>query len=189
MNVRVPLPTTRESFLDWHELQEGRYEFVRGRIVPVGGASLPHNVIATNMILALAARIDRDRYHVFVADYAVSTGDGIRYPDVTVVPVDRAARRFTEAPVFLVEIPSPTSTASDMRDKVADYSRIPGLAAYLVLSQDEAVAHLWTRGPEGFPAEPEVVTPALAPAIEIAALGVKLPFAELCRGVGSASAS
>jgi Uma2 family endonuclease len=183
MNVRVPLPTTRESFLDWHELQEGRYEFVRGRIVPVGGASLPHNIIAMNMAFELRTRIDRDRYHVFVADYAVATKDGIRYPDVVVVPVDKTTRRWTEAPLFLVEILSPTSTGSDMREKVEDYLRLPGLAAYLVLSQDEAVGHLWARGPEGFSAEPEIVTPPVGPAIEIAALGVSLPFAELYRGV------
>lgn len=183
MNVHAPAPTTRESFLDWLQFQERRHEFVNGRIIPVGGASLPHNVIAMNVAFGLRERFDRDRYHVFVADYAVSTHTGIRFPDIVVVRVDRTTRRFTEAPTLLIEILSPTSTAADMREKVDEYTRLPSLAAYVVLAQDEAVAHVWLKGDDGFPPEPMILTPAIAPSIDIAALGVTLPFADIYRGV------
>jgi Uma2 family endonuclease len=131
----------------------------------------------------LAARINRDRYHVFVADFAVSTHTGIRYPDITVVSVDRTTRRFTEAPTLLIEILSPTSTAADMREKVDEYLRLPSLEAYVVLAQDDAVGHLWLRGPDGFPTRLEIVTPAISPAVEIPTLELSLALAEIYRGV------
>ena len=68
-----------------------------------------------------------------------------------------------------------------MHEKAADYMSLPSLQAYLVASQDEPIVWLWRRGPEGWPAAPEMIEGRNG-AVEI--LGVKLELGAIYRGIG-----
>jgi Uma2 family endonuclease len=81
-------------------------------------------------------------------------------------------------PVLLAEVLSPSSVEIDLGDKRAEYLQIPSLLAYVVLSQDEPSAWIWTRKEGGFKPEPEILDGAES-IIRVAALKVELPLLEL----------
>jgi Uma2 family endonuclease len=76
---------------------------------------------------------------------------------------------------------SPSSATYDLGDKAAEYLRLPSLTAYLVLAQDEPKAWVWVRGAGGFSPGPDVITGHDAQ-IDIAPLGINLPFSEIYAG-------
>ena len=71
----------------------------------------------------------------------------------------------------------------DLRDKAAEYLRLPSLSAYLVLAQDEAKVRAWVRADAEFPSSPDVAVGHDA-IIEIAALGISLPLSEIYADIG-----
>jgi Uma2 family endonuclease len=155
MNIHAKVPTTAEEFLAWNKDLEGRREFVRGRVVELMiNTTRSHAVLSSRVVVALANALDQTKYDFGSADFAVKTRDGIRFPDVLVdmktaetSGTDLAARH----PVLLVEILSPSSHDRDFIEKVEDYTGLPTLEHYLILSQDEPRAWLWSRVNDGWP--------------------------------------
>jgi Uma2 family endonuclease len=99
--------------------------------------------------------------------------------------VDRAggAKDYTAtAPVLLVEVLSPSTAATDLGDKAAEYLQIQSLLAYIVLSQDEPKAWVWARQTAEFVPGPVVIADTEA-VIHIDALQLKLPLAEIYAGI------
>jgi Uma2 family endonuclease len=84
------------------------------------------------------------------------------------------------APVLLAEVLSPSTAEIDLGDKAAEYLRIPGVLAYMVLSQDEPKAWVYLRIDSHLQA-PELVSGADA-VIRVAELNLDLPMAEILRG-------
>ena len=79
---------------------------------------------------------------------------------------------------------SPSTIATDFGAKVREYTALPSLQAYLVLSQDEPRAWLWPRNAEGgFPEEPEMLVGRDA-AIPLPGLGLTVALGEIYSSVG-----
>jgi Uma2 family endonuclease len=85
------------------------------------------------------------------------------------------------APALIAEVLSPSSATLDLGDKAAEYLRLPTLAAYLVLSQDEIKAWVYLKDSDQQPG-PKAISGATA-AISVPALGIDLPLAEIYAGV------
>ena len=185
MNIQAPAITTADDFLRWNEGREGKREFVRKRIVEMmTGGSRNHAELSLQLAMLLKAGLDPRTIVVTVADYAVRTPFGVRYPDVMVELRDDAAGGLaTEKPLFIAEVLSPTSLARDFGEKVTDYTGLESLAHYLILSQDEPRVWLFSRGEDGgFAREPEMLAGSDA-TLELAGLGVTLALADLYRGI------
>jgi Uma2 family endonuclease len=184
MNLQTKMPTTADEFLRWNEGREGKREFVRGRVVEMMiNVTRLHARLAFRLQMQLGAQIDTTRFDIGSADLGVRTNDGVRYPDVYVDtaqgdPKDLTAR----APLLLVEILSTSSHDRDLDEKVADYTDIPSLLHYLVLSQDEPRAWHWSRVDQG-----EWTGPALIAGdketVNLHGLGATIRFGELYAGV------
>jgi hypothetical protein len=89
--------------------------------------------------------LDRKLWTV-IADFGLDAGpQTLRYPDVV---VDRAGGALGDysatAPVLLVEVLSPSTSAVDLGDKVAEYPRLPSLSACLAFAPTEPRAGVWT---------------------------------------------
>ena len=139
MNVQLPLHMDKPAFLEWVQRQEGRYELADGRVVMMVGASRAHGAIVRNLVLILCGQLDPREWEV-IAEFGLDAGPKtLRYPDIV---VDRAGGRAGDytatAPVLLVEVLSPCSHGLDLKDKAAEYLRLPSLAAYIVFAQREA---------------------------------------------------
>jgi Uma2 family endonuclease len=182
MNVQPNLQMDKAAFLAWVQGREGRFELAERRVVMMVGGSKTHALIASKLVRALWARIDVEKWVVLGSDLAIDVGPGsLRYPDAVVDSVGGQRALTATAPVLVAEVLSPSSATLDLGDKAAEYLRLPSLAAYLVLSQDEVKAWVFVKGSEGLPG-PEVVAGEGA-TIGVRALGIDLPLAEIYAGI------
>jgi Uma2 family endonuclease len=183
MNVQLPVHMDKAAFLAWAEGREERYELVRGRVVMMVNATRAHALIVSNLIGLLRLRLDLTQWAV-VAEFGVDAGPmTLRFPDVMVERVGGALdNRASIDPVLLIEVLSPSTATYDLGDKVAEFLRLPGLAAYLVFAQDEKKAWVWIRGSGEFPAGPRVIEGDDA-AIPLPALHIDVPLATVYAGI------
>lgn len=184
MNIQVPTIRTADEFLRIYEGREGKREFVRGRVVEMMAyVSRNHAKLAFRLTMLLAQHLDEAAFDIGSADFGVKTSDGVRFPDVFVDRAGGDGRDLSaHAPVFLAEILSPSSIARDFGEKARDYTALPSLLHYLVLSQDEPRVWLWKRGEDGAFETPEMIEGADA-ALPLDGLGLTLSLAELYRGI------
>jgi Uma2 family endonuclease len=172
----LPDLTRVEDFLEWVWAQPYKYEMILGRIVMMAGGKRNHAVISLNASSGLLARVVGSGCRAFGSDFLVQIDANNRYfPDASVVCGE--TRDFTDRPVMVVEVLSPSTMREDLGPKLANYLRIPGLKYVLYLWQSEPLARLWQPG-----AEPRDIT-GLDATIELPALGLELPMAELYRDV------
>ena len=185
MNVQTNLRMDKATFLAWVQGRDGRHELDDGCVVMMTGGSRGHGLIIRRLAAALERRLDVNRWAVITSDFAVHLGPKtVRYPDLVVDIAGGAFKDLTAtAPISIAEVISPSSVADDLGDKAAQYLRLPGLSAYLVLSQDDVKAWAWLRGATGFPAGAEVFSSA-DKAIRIEALDIELPLAEIYADLG-----
>ena len=182
MNVQPRVPMDKDAFLAWAQGREGRFELVERHVVMMVGGSKTHALIASQFMRALWARIDVTKWVVLGSDLAVDVGPGsLRYPDAIVDCIGGQRALVATAPVLIAEVLSPSSATLDLGDKAAEYLRLPSLAAYLVLSQEEIKAWVYMKEPQ-WPPGPEMVAGASA-TITVPALGIDLPLAEIYRGI------
>jgi Uma2 family endonuclease len=182
MNVQSDLHMDKAAFLAWVEGREGRYELAGGRVLMMTGGTMAHGLIVGNLFELLRARLDRKRW-VVVTEFGVDVGPRtIRYADIVVDRPGASLKDLTaKAPALVAEVLSPSTTTIDLGDKAAEYLRLPSLAAYLVLAQDEAKAWAYIRGSDQFPAlQPVSGTDA---SIGIPALDIDLPLADIYAGI------
>jgi Uma2 family endonuclease len=180
MNVQLDLRMEKSEFLTWVQAHEGRYELAGNRVVMMTGGSRGHAILVRRLAAALEKRLDGNRWTVLTSDFGVDLGPStVRYPDVV---VDVAGGRFKDvtatAPALIAEIISPSSVKDDLGAKADEYVRLPSLAAYLALAQDEPKAWVWVRGAGGFSPVP-IVIEGHGAVIEIASHGIDLPLAEI----------
>ena len=129
---------TIEEYLKLEEGATVRHEYVGGGVFAMVGATKRHNRIIGNALgrLWMAARggdslVYSQSVKLRVAD------DVIYYPDLMVACSPEGNDPLVEdAPCLVVEVASPSTETTDRREKLAAYKRMPGLEAYLIVSQD-----------------------------------------------------
>lgn len=184
-NAPYQAPMTKAEFLRWVQRQERRHDLVQGRTLMHAGSTKRHNWLAQNFAFGLRARLAADVWSIGLADVAVAIGDDVRYPDLLVERLQGdGGELISEYPVLIVEVLSPSSVGTDMTVKLAEYTSLKSLQAYIVASQDEAICWLWARdtGTGAFSAKPQEIAGREA-VIEITALQLALPMGEIYRGI------
>ena len=182
MNIQSPTPLTDEDFLRWNEGREGKREFVRGRVLELTGGTLRHAEIMLNLAMLLKQSVSDVSLRVTAAEFGVRTPAGIRYPDAVLHRHDGNGRALaTSEPVMVAEILSPSSLSTDFGEKAMEYTALPSLLHYLVLSQDEPRAWLWSRKDGAFSA-PEMLVGSDA-IVTLTGLDPTLALSEIYRGI------
>jgi Uma2 family endonuclease len=185
MNAPAYLKLTKADFYEFLRSQsEGRFEFVRGRIVQqMPGGTRRHSVIAKRFDAVLERQLDRDKWLVISQGRGLETDETVRFPDVVVEPIAGADDESlaTTLPAIAVEVLSKTSEKRDFHEKPDEYMSLASLHAYIIASQTEPRCWVWSRGAHGdFPERPVEIA-GLDGLIEIAALGLRIPLAEIYR--------
>ena len=142
---------TVAEYLKLEESAMVRHEYVGGEIFATVGATKWHNRIIGNISGRLwsaarggACRVYSESVKLRVAD------DVIYYPDVMVACGPEGDDPLVEDdPCLVVEVVSPSTETTDRREKLAAYKRIPGLRAYLIVSQDRRWVESHLRGEDG----------------------------------------
>ncbi|MGQ0671799.1 MAG: Uma2 family endonuclease [Hyphomicrobium sp.] len=179
---------TKAAFFAWAQGRQGHWELKDGSVVMHPGGSRRHGTIIGRFVGLLIARLDPSRWSVVPTELAIEIGTDIRYPDVLIEHASQEGDALsTASPVVLVEVLSPSSIGTDMVIKLAEYTSLASLEAYIVASQDEPILWVWQRSAHtrAFPALPTEIKGRDA-SVDIAALAIALPLAELYRGIGPA---
>jgi Uma2 family endonuclease len=185
MNIHADMPTTSREFLLWNEGREGKREFANGKVVEQERDTTRAQArLKTNVLLALVESLDREKYEVGSFGFAVQTGAGVRFPDL-IVEMKSAKSNGSDIaaihPVMLVEVPSPSSYARDFGEKVEEYKKLKTLQHYLVLSEDEPRAWLWSRDGEAWRG-PDMIS-TVKGRLVLTGLGARIDLATLYRGI------
>ena len=133
---------TVEEFFVWQQGQEDRYELVEG--VPLKlmtGASEVHDVIVTNIIIALGNQLRGKPCRPATADLAVRTKiKSLRRADI-LVTCDNDPPRYdsysARNPRLVIEVLSPSNKGASWQRKLEEYRRMAGLT-YILLVDSEA---------------------------------------------------
>lgn len=131
---------TFDEYLAFEESASTRHEFVGGGLHALAGASDRHNHITLNIGSRLHDAAGAGPCRVYMSEMKVSILDEtVYYPDIMVIcdPADTNAY-VKSNPCLVIEVLSPSTATTDMREKLMEYRRLPGLGAYLIVFQDEA---------------------------------------------------
>jgi Uma2 family endonuclease len=158
-----------------------KHEYLGGVVYAMAGARNAHNLIASNILGALYARLRGRPCRPFNSDTKVRirlpTGVRFYYPDVSVVcRPNPQADSFQDEPAVLFEVLSRGTRRIDEGEKKDAYLAIPSLHVYVLIEQETAavVAHRRTEG--GFVREVHEGLDAVLPLGEI---GLDLPLADV----------
>ena len=179
MNVHPSAPTDPDAFLRWNEGREGKYELVKGRVVQnMIRVTRQHVRLVQSLLYFLQSTLDKTRFEVLTIDFGIRTPDGVRYPDLVIDVAGGDAKDLAVSrPVFVCEVLSPSTIAIDMVEKLSEYTGIPSVRNYLVLSQDEPRGWLWSRTEEGWTG-PTMIEGEEG-IIDVPALSVSIPLASI----------
>lgn len=140
-----------EEYLEFERNSPIKHEYVGGHLYAMVGVSRRHSRISLNIASRLLAGTQGGPCRVHQSDMQVPVPDGpFYYPDVVVACGPEPEDPYLEDnPCLLVEVLSPNTASIDRREKLLSYRRLPGLRAYLIVEQDEAMVECHFRDGNG----------------------------------------
>lgn len=138
-----------DDYIAGERLSDIRHEYIDGQVYAMAGTGAKHNRIAGNIFyhLRTVTRGGSD-CGVYISDMKVRIESGNRfyYPDVVVAcdPSDDA-EYFKRRPCLLVEVLSPSTEATDRREKWLAYRDLPSLRYYLLIASEEQIVEAYSR--------------------------------------------
>jgi Uma2 family endonuclease len=183
------IPTETEAFLRWATTLDRhhpfKYELSEGKVIRMMiQVSRAHWRVTANILGELLTKLDRTRFEAGPAELGVRTGVGVRYPDAI---VDRVSTGLSdpacEAPILIVEVLSPSTAGLDFTVKLQEYSAIASVKTYLICSQDEPRAWVWSRAADGSWPRLPVEHSGREGSIALGGLDAELAMAAIFRGI------
>lgn len=186
MNAHTFIKVDKATFYQFVEHNpEGRYEYVRGRIMQqMTGGTRRHMRIAGRIADICKAQLDLSIWLV-LEGRGVETATTNRHGDVVVERLTDATddSLWTSRPILIVEVLSRWSEDRDLFVKPSEYIPLDTLQAYIIADQNEAGCLVYLRDSNGrFPDEP-VTLIGLDKIIAIPALSLSIPLREIYRGL------
>jgi Uma2 family endonuclease len=174
-----------DDFLDWVQRQDGRFEFVDGRVVAMAGGTRAHSTLQTRLIVMLDARLQGGPCRVHGSDLLIRTDPGSnrrgRFADAVVECVPPTDDRMIEQPAMIFEILSAETELVDRTVKLREYQGLPSLQHYVLVAQDLALVEAYTRHSGGTWLYTKLEGQDTA--LRLTPPGIELPLRELYRDV------
>jgi Uma2 family endonuclease len=132
-----------------------KHEYLGGVVYAMAGARNAHNLIASNTLVAVGARLRGRRCRPYNSDtkIRVRLPSHVRfyYPDASVIcRPNPQTDSFQDEPAALFEILSRRTRRIDEGEKKDAYITIPSLAVYILVEQETAAAVVFRRTEHGF---------------------------------------
>lgn len=172
---------TLAEYLKFEERSPIRHEYVAGEVYAMSGPTTRHNTISLNIFTHLRAAARARGCRVFVEAIKVSVLDRVYYPDV-IVACGKAAEveLIVDEPSLIVEVTSPSTRATDRREKLDAYMGIASLRNYLIVEQRRKHIIVYARDGAGEWQRNELQEDGEIP---IAFLGCRLSLAQIYEDV------
>ena len=180
-------PMTVEEFYSFTDTRpdEEKWELIDGEPILNASPNRPHQRILKNLVVGIAAFEQRPS-----AAWEVLPGLGVRIsdrsrpePDVLILPKNASSdslERDRNDVIVAFEILSPSTRDRDLRWKRTAYTSLASLTHYIVIAQDAVDIVVFSRD-VGFA---ERHLRSLNESLELPALGISLPLAEIYRDTG-----
>jgi Uma2 family endonuclease len=180
---------TWEAYLEWEARQPIRHELVDGQVYAMGGGTAEHDTIGNNLRAALHAQMRGKPCRAHGPDLKVRAGKDGRYPDALIDCGPRIPGALhAQEPVAVFEVLSKSTGWIDQSLKLRDYDATPTIRSYVLISQDEQRAMVYTRDADGrLGVQTAVLVEGADASIELPAFGLALPFSALYEGLEFAS--
>jgi len=187
MQTHEYAPLSEEDYVRLEAQSPIRHEYVNGEIFAMTGGTLRHNTIALNAASLFRAHLRTGPCRTFINDVRVriARSNAYYYPDVVVACPRRGELLALDSAtlddaLLIAEVLSPSTEATDRREKLLAYRTIPSLVEYALISSEDAKVEIhrrqgdigWQRieysGPED---------------VEFASIALTLPMRDLYDGV------
>jgi len=173
--------TPAEYLAREREALEHRSELWCGEVFAMTGASWAHNVITTNLVVALEVGMKGSGCRALSSDLKVHVPrkQGFVYPDVVVVCGPRFHddhKDVVENPVLIAEVLSPSTERFDRGDKFDGYRSVPSIQQIVLLSQTSRLVEHYSRLEDSswrlrvYEGDARVELEPLAPAVALSTL-------------------
>jgi Uma2 family endonuclease len=146
---------TSQEYLAIEREAEYKSEFYQGELFAFAGASLRHNLIATNVLANIHNQLRDGPCSAFSSDMRITIPQTphYTYADVVVVcgqpELDDDFKDNLLNPIVIVEVLSPATESYDRGKKFESYQRIASLMEYVLVSQDQPRVEQFLRQPDG----------------------------------------
>ena len=183
MSVQPRPHLTPEEYLEGERVSEEKHEYFRGEVFAMGGASVSHVRIVSNLVRTLGNQLLARPCEVFPTDMRVKVSQtGLyTYPDVSVAcgdpEFDDEQRDTLLNPRLIIEVLSPSTEAYDRGKKFSHYGTITSLAEYVLIAQDRPCIDQYVRQPSGDWLRHEVTGPEET--IQLPSIECELKLAEV----------
>ena len=135
-----------EEFLAFEVTSQERHEFVDGNLFVVAGGTRKHNLLALMLISILMQHALKQGFFIF-NDVVLQTPTGRGYyPDAYITPQTKELdARVGHHPIIIIKVLSNSTEAIDRGEKWQAYQQIPSLEQYVLLSQAEPIAEVFSK--------------------------------------------
>lgn len=138
-----------EAYLEGERESEIRHEYVDGQIYAMGGASELRNTVSGELYAAIHGKLP-DTCRTWMSDMKVKIEHAGKtffyYPDIMVACGENTGDQYIRTnPLLIVEVLSTTTRRTDLNEKFANYTQIPSLLEYVVVSQDTPHLRIFRR--------------------------------------------
>jgi Uma2 family endonuclease len=171
---------TLETFLEWEERQEFRYEFDGVEPIEREGATEAHASIQVGILGVVGSRLKGPPCRITGSSLKLRIGDRIRYPDAMILCSPMVpTRTIVTDPVTVFEIISPETVEIDMVQKSAEYRSLPSLQRYVIPQQTRIAGLVLARKGDDW-----LMQDLIGDAATLCLPGIEVQMAEIYEDVG-----
>lgn len=180
----APQLLTVEEYFELERHSGQRYEYVNGMVYAIAGVSRAHNRISLNLALLLMQHLRGGPCQVFSTELKLNLklGDAefFYYPDVMVACDKRGwDEYFIHNPTLVIEVLSPSTQSTDLREKSFNYKRLPSVEEYVVVAQKDYRVTVYRRA-EAWRGEVYAGADAV---LDLSSVGLAAPLSEIYKEV------
>lgn len=177
-------PIAVEDYLEQERAAvKEKHEYLDGWLISMPGASLPHNLIVSNLIRELGNQLRATECRAVSNEFRVAmpSVNTYAYPDIVAYcgepDLDDEHLDMIYNPVLLVETLSPSTEGYDRGEKFARYRQLESLQEYLLVAQDRPHIEHYVRQDDASWRFTE--TDGLDAEIDLPSLDATLPLSEV----------
>jgi Uma2 family endonuclease len=137
---------TVEEYFEFEKDSGEKYEYYKGEVFAMSGATLHHNIISMNLAVLIGSKLKGHTCRPFNSDQRIRIpeNDLYTYPDLSIVcgPVQTANNDQVNIlnPSVIIEVLSPSTRNYDMGGKFSLYRDIPSLKEYILVDSETIMA-------------------------------------------------
>ena len=152
----MTMPALKQTYIPFDDYLEGerdvdtRSEYIDGEIYAMAGASETHNTIAGSFFASIEPHL-KDTCRVWQSDMKVvgKTRDNkpfSYYPDIMAACGENTDDPYYRTnPILIIEVLSGSTKRVDLKEKFDNYTQIPSLLEYVVVSQETPYLRVYRR--------------------------------------------